>query len=113
MSSSKSSRFAGGPVPSATLDWGPADADPTPPAWWFLWRLVRFRPWLWFFNLWSITLLIVIAMAPGIISREFFNRLSSAQAMLEGGPLGLPGWLWWLGVFQVLSTIGKADRKSV
>jgi ATP-binding cassette subfamily B protein len=81
-----------------------------------LWRLVRFRPWLWTLNLGSITLLIVIAMAPGIISREFFNHLSGAAAAADGGPAGLaqlpglwglPGWLWGLCLFQVLSTLGR------
>jgi ATP-binding cassette subfamily B protein len=71
---------------------------------------VRFRPWLWTLNLVSITLLIVIAMAPGVITREFFNRLPETLLPAAGtraGPLGLPGWLWWLGAFQVLTTLGR------
>ncbi|HEX2033594.1 MAG TPA: ABC transporter ATP-binding protein [Chloroflexota bacterium] len=94
-----------------------------PPSYWFLWRLVCFRPWRWTFNLLSISALIVISMAPGIISREFFNRLplqpgagatAAPAAIPDGllgeavaGPLGLPAWLWLLCLFQILSTLGR------
>lgn len=74
---------------------------------WFLWRLIRFRPWMWTINLVAVTLLIVIAMAPGLISREFFNRLPAAATPVEAEYLGLPGWLWGLCLFTVLATLGR------
>ncbi len=74
---------------------------------WFLWRLIRFRPWMWTINLLAITLLIVIAMSPGLIAREFFDRLPTAATSAATGPLGLPDWLWWLCLFTVLSTVGR------
>jgi hypothetical protein len=86
---------------------GPAPgAAPAPPgerlpsAAWLLRRLVAFRPWHWAINLLTITGLIVIAMAPGLLTREFFNRLPAALAPpAASGPLDLPSWLWWLGQF--------------
>jgi ATP-binding cassette, subfamily B, bacterial len=82
-----------------------------PPAYWFLWRLVRFRPWLWGLNLVAITALIVVAMAPGLISQAFFDRLPGRLQGSASVPaatwLGLPEWLWWLCLFTVLSTGGR------
>ncbi|MGI8913454.1 MAG: ABC transporter ATP-binding protein [Chloroflexota bacterium] len=50
---------------------------------WFLSRLVRFRPHLWGLNIGSITALGLVNMIPGLIVREFFNRLTgSAPANL-------------------------------
>ncbi len=53
---------------------------------WFLSRLVRFRPWLWGINLFCITALVLINMVPGLIVREFFNRLTASAP----AALGLP-----------------------
>jgi ATP-binding cassette subfamily B protein len=84
---------------------------PLPPAYWFLWRLVRFRPWQWGLNLVAITTLIVVAMAPGLISQAFFDRLPGSLPGSSAVPtatwLGLPEWLWWLCLFTVLSTAGR------
>jgi ATP-binding cassette, subfamily B, bacterial len=45
---------------------------------WFLNRLVRFRLHLWGVNLASFTAWMLIDMAPGLIVREFFNRLTGS-----------------------------------
>jgi ATP-binding cassette subfamily B protein len=74
---------------------------------WFLWRLVCFRRWTWLLNLLAISSLIVVAMAPGLISRVFFDRLPGSLTAPEADVLGLPGWLWWLCLFTVLSTVGR------
>jgi ATP-binding cassette subfamily B protein len=79
---------------------------PYPPAWWFLIQLVQFRPWRYGFNLISITSLILVAMAPGIISREFFNRLPSAPSAPHD-LFGLPAWLWAICIFQVAARLGQ------
>lgn len=78
-----------------------------PKTYWFLWRLVRYRPWLWTLNLFSITLLIVIAMAPGFITRELFNRLRAGDVAPDGGFAGIPSWMWWLCVLLLASTLGR------
>jgi ATP-binding cassette subfamily B protein len=50
---------------------------------WFLSRLVRFRPRLWGVNTFCISAAVLVGMVPGLIVREFFNRLTgSAQADL-------------------------------
>ncbi|HEY8744039.1 MAG TPA: ABC transporter ATP-binding protein, partial [Chloroflexota bacterium] len=53
---------------------------------WFLSRLVRFRPRLWGINLFCIIALVLVNMAPGLIVREFFNRLTASAP----AALGLP-----------------------
>ena len=87
-------------------DLGLATRDSVPPAWWFLLRLVRYRPGLWTLNLISITLLILVAMAPGVISREYFNRLPSAPTA-SADFFGLPAWLWVICLMQVLARVGQ------
>src|SRR5262245_55391348 len=54
--------------------------------WQYMWRMIRYRPWLYLINgvLWS--LIHIFPLLPGLIAREFFN-------MLEGkGHLGLSTW---------------------
>ena len=84
------------------------DASALPPASWLLGRLVRFRFWTWLLNLLSISSLLLIAMVPGMISRAFFDSLPAGVTSPEGDLLGLPGWLWWLCLFTVLASLGRA-----
>jgi ATP-binding cassette subfamily B protein len=84
------------------------DASALPPASWLLGRLVRFRFWTWLLNLLSISSLLLIAMVPGMISRTFFDSLPAGVTSPEGDLLGLPGWLWWLCLFTVLASLGRA-----
>ncbi len=66
----------------------------------FLAQLVRFRPRLWGANTFCITALVLADMAPGLIAREFFNRLTgSAQA-----DLGLPSLIALL----IAASLGSA-----
>lgn len=88
---------------------GGGAALPLPKAYWFLLRLVRFRLRLWVVNLFCITMLIVIAMAPGLVSRVFFDRLPQAGTAIESGALGLPGWLWVLCLVQVAAMAGQVS----
>jgi ATP-binding cassette, subfamily B, bacterial len=65
---------------------------------WFLGRLVRFRPGLWGLNTVCITALVLANMVPGLIVRDFFNRLTGSApadvglvtvvALLFGASLG-------------------------
>ncbi len=61
--------------------------------WQFYWRLVRYVPWAYAINLAAIVVVFLFEMAPGLIAREFFNRLSGrgeyrAGAMGAGGAAG-------------------------
>jgi ATP-binding cassette subfamily B protein len=69
---------------------------------------VRFRFWTWLLNLLSISSLLLIAMVPGMIARAFFDGLPAAVTTPEGDLLGVPGWLWWLCLFTVLASLGRA-----
>jgi ATP-binding cassette subfamily B protein len=54
--------------------------------WQYMWRMIRYQPWLYMINgtLWA--LIHIFPLLPGLIAREFFN-------MLEGhGQLGLGTW---------------------
>ena len=43
------------PMAAPPVEPGLPGRAPLPPAYWFLWRLVRFRPWMWGLNLLAIT----------------------------------------------------------
>jgi len=53
------------------------------PAYRFLWRLVRFRPWLWGLNAAFICSLILVETALGLIARAFFDWLAAGAADLQ------------------------------
>ncbi|HOQ98984.1 MAG TPA: ABC transporter ATP-binding protein [Anaerolineae bacterium] len=55
--------------------------------WQYLWRLVRFRPWVYLLAMTIETLHVLAEMAPGPLARLFFNWL--------GGP-GPVSSLWWI-----------------
>jgi len=57
--------------------------------WQIFWRLITFRPWLYTPNLLAIISAFIVGIMPGLIAREFFNRLATAQPTTD---LGL-GWL--------------------
>jgi len=65
--------------------------------WRYLAALVRFRPGLWAINCLCISALFISEMVPGLISREFFNRLPS------GGDIGL----WWMIALLVMAAAGR------
>ena len=74
-----------------------------PPSWWFLLRFIRFRPRLFFLNLISIVMLIVLASASGIGIREFFNHLPTADS---GDPALVPVWLWGPMAWVLFAALG-------
>jgi ATP-binding cassette, subfamily B, bacterial len=65
----------------------------------FLWALIRFRPWLFWINCLSITLLFVCGLVPGFVAQSFFNSLASA-----GG--GNPDLLWLVALL-VMGSLGR------
>ncbi len=67
--------------------------------WRFFWSLVRFRPRLFWINCAAITLLFVNEMIPGLIAREFFDRLAARGTE----PIGL----WWMIALLVMAAAGR------
>ncbi len=64
----------------------------------FLWSLVRYRPRLFWLNSLSITLLFVMEMVPGFVSRDFFDRLAATHGNLD---------LWWYVALLLMSAAGR------
>jgi ATP-binding cassette, subfamily B, bacterial len=56
--------------------------------WQYMWRMIRYRPWLYLLNgtLWA--LIHVFPLLPGLIAREFFDTLGG-QARLGLGVWGI------------------------
>ena len=63
----------------------------------FLWRLVQFRPWLFWINSLSITLLFLVGMVPGFVARDFFDRLAPTHGQLD---------LWWYVALLLMAALG-------
>lgn len=63
----------------------------------FLWRLIRFRPWLFWINCLSIIMLFVTGLVPGFVARDFFDKLSTG---------GSPDVLW-LFALLVMGALGR------
>lgn len=67
------------------------------PTWWFLWQMIRYRPWHYWLNVACITAVLLIEMIPGLIARAFFDRLAS-NAPLDWG-------LWWLLIVLPITAV--------
>lgn len=63
----------------------------------FLWRLISFRPWLFWTNCLSIVLLFTTGLIPGFVAQSFFNTLASN---------GTPDLLW-LFALLLMSAVGR------
>ena len=63
--------------------------------WWYLWRMVRFRPRLYLLNVLFISAALLLESVPGLAARSFFDHLSALVDQHVVG-LGAIGWLWWL-----------------
>ena len=66
--------------------------------WRFFWELTRFRPWLFWVNCTAITVLFVTAMVPGLVARDFFNKLAAGSKDVG---------LLWLVALLVMSALGR------
>ena len=74
------------------------------PIWWYILRLIRYRPLLYLGSSFFIILFYLLPLLPGLIVRAFFDRLSGAA------PAGLNLWsllalLVGVGLFKYLSII--------
>lgn len=70
----------------------------TLPAWRVIVSMIRFRPWYWLIDLFSVLIFrLAWQVAPGLIIREFFNLLSGSA---------LAGFTVWTIVAFLLATLG-------
>ena len=104
-------RSGAGPAAAGSGTPVPLSPPPPPQGWWYLWRLLRFRPRLWGLNVVVVTTLFVLEVVPALLAREFFDALPAlapegAAAGAAGGPGW--GWLWWLLALLGLSALGRA-----
>ncbi|GCE45502.1 ATP-binding cassette subfamily B protein [Thermosporothrix hazakensis] len=67
--------------------------------WHFFWSLIRFRPWHFSLNSLFITLLFILEIIPGLIIREFFQRLSAEQLSSST--------LWWIATLLIVPALGR------
>jgi len=71
---------------------------PALPAWRVIWEMLRFRPWLWFIDLLSVTLIrFCWQIAPALIIKAFFDMVTGAAPLTFGiwaiVAFALAGWL--------------------
>jgi ATP-binding cassette subfamily B protein len=64
----------------------------------FLWRLVWFRPLFFWINSAAITTLLIIETVPGLVARDFFNKLAATHGNLD---------LWWYVALLVMAALGR------
>jgi len=73
---------------------------PSLPAWRVIWEMMRFRPWLWFIDLLSVTLIrFCWQIAPALIIKAFFDMITG-EAPLRFG-------IWAIVAFAVASWVGR------
>lgn len=65
----------------------------------FLWRILRYRPWLYMMNLTSVFLIYLVLQIPGLVSREIFDHLSA------GTQVGFN--LWTMIALLVFAALGE------
>ena len=79
------------------------------PTWWYLWRMVRFRPRRYLINSICIIAALALENVPGLAARAFFDHLSTLSIKL---PLvGLPdlGWVWWLALLPPMAGLAEVS----
>ena len=73
---------------------------PSLPAWRVIWEMMRFRPWLWFIDLLSVTLIrFCWQIAPALIIKAFFDMVTGAAPLTFG--------IWALVAFALTSWVGR------
>ena len=73
---------------------------PALPAWKVIWEMLRFRPWLWFIDLVSVSLIrFCWQVAPALISKAFFDMVTG-EAQLTFG-------IWAIVAFLAATWIGR------
>ncbi|MCX6058761.1 MAG: ABC transporter ATP-binding protein [Chloroflexi bacterium] len=73
---------------------------PALPAWKVIWKMLRFRPWLWFIDLISVSLIrFCWQVAPALIIKAFFDMVTG-EAQLTFG-------IWTIVAFFIATWIGR------
>lgn len=73
---------------------------PALPAWKVIWKMLRFRPWLWFIDLISVSLIrFCWQVAPALIIKAFFDMVTG-EAQLTFG-------IWTIVAFFTITWIGR------
>lgn len=73
---------------------------PALPAWHVIWQMMRFRPWLWFVDLWCVALIrFCWQVAPALIMKAFFDMLTG-EAQLAFG-------IWAIAAFVLATWVGR------
>ena len=67
--------------------------------WYYLWRLLLYRPWLYLLNAVFVIMFSLIDLVPGLIVREVLNSLSGKVPAHAG--------LWWLIAILFGSTLAR------
>ncbi len=76
------------------------DKVPALPAWRVIWGMMRFRPWLWFIDLLSVSLLrFCWQVAPALIIKAFFDMLTGDAPLTFG--------VWAIVAFGVAAWLGR------
>ena len=75
------------------------------PTWKFIWGAIRFRPWYYFFNNLSLSVLMLMLLVPGLVMREFFNLLT-ADAPARFGFWTLIALLAGSGIARIGTVLG-------
>ncbi len=83
------------------------DLAPTWPAWRYLWRMIRYRPWLYLINGTLWVLIHIAPLLPGLLIKAFFDALTGA-AQIPGGVQAIVVLLVVIGVVRVLLFLGGA-----
>jgi ATP-binding cassette, subfamily B, bacterial len=73
----------------------------------YIWRLIRYRPYLYSINFVCWILIYLAPLVPGLIIREFFDQLSG-NAALEFGTLGLAALFISVAVVRLLLILAGA-----
>ena len=73
---------------------------PALPAWKVIWKMLRFRPWLWFVDLISVSLIrFCWQVAPALIIKAFFDMVTGETQLTVG--------IWAIVAFFIATWIGR------
>lgn len=83
---------------STTLD--PTENIPALPTWKVIYEMIRFRPWLWLVDLFSVALIrFCWQVAPALILKAFFDMLTGAAPLTFG--------IWAIVAFLIATWLGR------
>jgi ATP-binding cassette, subfamily B, bacterial len=97
-------------LPGATGTGGEAGARPR--LWWFIWRLIRYRPGVWLASTYGILMAgYLLPLLPGLIIRAFFDTLTG-EAPARLGLWELSALMLAAGVAHIVHGVGTAIAEN-